>query len=90
MSEYMFGAGPGWLPEKANKIAKRNGATLVNYTDAQCNCGWGCRPYSCKKSRRHWFATTNLGSPFDQQTERDVMADLAKAGIGATRKPRPT
>lgn len=81
MSEHFFGLGQGWLPKKADKIAQKHGATLVNYTDAQCNCGYGCPPHKCKKSRRHWFACRNRGNPFDQQTAAAVIADLEKVGI---------
>ena len=76
MSEYFFGLGPGWLPKRADKIARKHGAYLVNYTDAQCSCGYGCRPYTCKRSRRHWFAGPNLGSPFDQQMANAVLNEL--------------
>jgi hypothetical protein len=82
MSEYFFGLGPGWLPKRADKIARKFDAYLVNYTDAQCNCGYGCRPYTCKQSRRHWFACQNLGAPFDKNTADAVLAALSKTGIG--------
>lgn len=78
----MFGLGSGWLPKRANTIARKHGATLVNYTDAQCMCGWGCNPHTCKQSRRHWFAGPNLGHPFDQAMAAAVKRDLEKAGIG--------
>jgi hypothetical protein len=81
MSEHTFGLGPDWLGKKANEIARKHGATLVNYTDAQCNCGRGCRPHTCQKSRRHWFSCPNLGHPFDAAVSSSVLADLAAAGI---------
>ena len=77
MSEYMFGSGAGHLPKLADKIARRHGASLCNYTDAQCKCGHGCKPYSCPSSRRHWFACINRGEPFNSQAAAAVMADLA-------------
>jgi hypothetical protein len=81
MSEHMFGLGPGWLPKRADKIAAAHDATLVNYTDAQCNCGHGCAPYTCKHSRRHWFACANLGDPHNQNRANAVMADLREDGL---------
>jgi hypothetical protein len=74
MSEYCFGSGPGWLSKAADRAAKREGAELYNFTDAQCLCGHGCRPHACLESRRHWFAVPNRGFPFDQETEARVMA----------------
>lgn len=76
MSEYFFGLGSGWLPKSADKIARKHGACLVNYTDPQCNCGRGCASGKCKASRRHWFACSNRGNPFDQQTARAVMSEI--------------
>ena len=32
-----------------------NEIELVNYTDATCNCGYGCQPHTCPQSKRHWF-----------------------------------
>ena len=74
MSEYCFGGGSGWLSTRAEKAAKREGAELCNFTDAQCLCGGGCRPHTCPESRRHWFAVPNRGWPFDQEVEARVMA----------------
>lgn len=76
MNEYFFGLGPGWLPKKADKIARKHEARLVNYTDPQCTCGHGCAIGECKSSRRHWFACQNRGEPFDSQTAATVMAAL--------------
>ena len=74
MSEYCFGSGPGWLSKAVDRAAKREGAELAYYTDAECTCGHGCRPHTCTESRRHWFTIPNLGFPFDQETEERVMA----------------
>lgn len=61
---YMFGLGEGWKNERtAKRKLKGTGITLVNHTDAQCKCGHGCEPHTCKKSRRHWFEAPNLGNP---------------------------
>lgn len=79
MSEYMFGTGPGHLNGRAECIAEKEGATLVNYTDAQCNCGYGCRPYTCKRSRRHWFTAPNRGEPFNGRIAQRVMRTLEAA-----------
>ncbi len=81
MSEFMFGSGRGWLPDEADDIALQHGAGLVNFTDARCNCGQGCPPHTCEKSRRHWFAGPNRGFPFDQDMAKAVMEDLAEAGL---------
>jgi hypothetical protein len=76
MNEHLFGLGDGWLPKKADTIARKHGARLVNHTDPQCKCGRNCPTGTCKKSRRHWFACQNRGNPFDAQTANAVMADI--------------
>lgn len=86
MSDYQFGLGRGHLPKKANTIASKHGAALVNYTDPGCSCGYGCdhipaRVNKCPANRRHWFTTRNYGEPFDSSTARAVMADLRAAGV---------
>lgn len=78
MSEYLFGLGSGWLPESADKIARKHGARLVNYADPQCKCGYGCAIGECKSSRRHWFAGPNRGAPFDGQLRDAVMGEIRK------------
>jgi hypothetical protein len=83
MSEYFFGLGKGWLPKSADKIARKAGAYLVNYTDPGCGCGYGCRSNDCPANRRHWFACANLGSPFDRQRADKVLAAIEAAGIKA-------
>lgn len=83
--EHFFGLGRGWLPARAAKIAREYGATLVNHTDPQCNCGHGCDAYTCSFSRRHWFATENLGEPHNSRVAREVLDALAVAGIEATK-----
>jgi hypothetical protein len=79
---HMFGLGTGWRSKADARIARKLGATLVNYTDASCNCGHGCRPYTCKRSRRHWFEVQNLGEPFNSDKAREVM-DAVKQQEGA-------
>jgi hypothetical protein len=83
--EYMFGLGAGWLPARADRIAQKHGAVLVNYTDPQCACGQGCKPHTCRQARRHWFAGPNRGAPFDRQMADAVLADLRKAGVNLGR-----
>lgn len=73
MGEHMFGVGKGHLSKAVAKIAAREGATLVNYTDAQDNCGYGCKPYTCPRSRRHWFVGPNRGEPFNGALARRVL-----------------
>lgn len=80
MNEFLFGLGAGHLSAKVAKIAKANGAVLVNYTDPGCSCGHGCAR-DCKANRRHWFATPNRGNPHNQNTEAAVRAALSAAGI---------
>lgn len=70
MNDYMFGSGPGHLPKRADKIARKHGATLINYTEP-------------RGEKRHWFACTNRGNPFDGAVRDAVMADLAAAGLVA-------
>jgi hypothetical protein len=78
MGEYCFGTGPGWLGKKAAAVARKHGAELVNHTDPECSCGWGCAPRRCKRSRRHWFATENRGWMLDQKVSEAVMNELAE------------
>jgi len=73
MSQHMFGLGNGWLPRKANTAARKHGAELVNYTDAQCHCGHGCKPHTCREARRHWFVCDNYGEPFNSNTAARVL-----------------
>lgn len=73
-SEHMFGCGPGHLPERANRTAAKHGAALVNHTDPQCNCGYGCRPFTCERSQRHWFTCRNYGSPHNERIAAAVLA----------------
>lgn len=67
MSEFMFGSGPGHLTNSANEIAEKHDAWLVNYTEP-------------RGEKRHWFATKNLGNPFDGATAKAVLADVEAAG----------
>lgn len=80
-SEHIFGYGRGWLPRKAERIAGKHNAVLVNHSQAQCECGYGCNPYTCKASRVHWFAGPQRGDPGNQQLAVAVIADLRAAGI---------
>ena len=76
MSAYLFGLHYGHLTREADKIAKRHGATHVNYTEP-----WG--------AKRGWFAAPNRGSPFDQLVADRVHADIeAAGGIEALRSKR--
>ena len=68
MNEYHFGLANGHLPKKADTIAKKHGAWLVNYTEPD---GF----------KRHWFSCRNYGEPFDSQCSRMVMNELIKKGI---------
>ena len=70
MSEYLFGLGPGHMPKRADMVARKHGATLVNYTEP-------------RGEKRHWFAGPNRGEPFDSQMAREVMSALEAAGVTA-------
>jgi len=80
MSDYYFLVGKGHLGKRADQIARKHGAVLINHTDPGCGCGYGCT-YDCPENRRHWFACDNLGEPFNGATARDVESDLRKAKI---------
>lgn len=80
-SETILLTGPGHLPKKARAIAENHDATLVNYTDPQCNCGRGCAISSCPRSRRHWFAARNMGEPFNGRKSAAIISDLENAGL---------
>jgi hypothetical protein len=67
MTEFFFGLHRGHLTAKADKIARRHGASHINYTEAT-------------GERRGWFVTDNRGSPFDQRVADAVLADIARAG----------
>jgi len=68
MSEHHFLVGPGHLPKRADKLARKHGATLTNHTEP-------------RGEKRHWFTCPNRGSPFDDQVSRAVRADLEAAGM---------
>ena len=68
MSEYFFGLGSGHLPRRADRVAKKHGAWLCNYTEFD-------------GQKRHWFACVNRGHPFDRATADAVLADLRAAAI---------
>jgi len=68
MGDFMFGLGPGHLPQHADAIAARHGASLVNYTEPNGD-------------KRHWFACVNRGEPCDGDTARAVLADLVAEGL---------
>lgn len=80
-SEYLFGLRKGHLPERADETARRHGAVLVNFTDAEDNCGHGCAPHTCPRSARHWFAAPNRCEPWNGQFARAVAEDLERAGF---------
>jgi len=86
MTEHMFELGQGHLSRRVERAAKKEGASLINYTDAQCKCGYGCRPYTCSKSARHWFAGPNLGEPHDSAMAKRVLAAAYASATIADRK----
>lgn len=68
MSEYMFLLVEGHMPERADEIARKHGATLVNYTEENGR-------------ERHWFAGPNKGSPSDSWLRDAVLTDLKSEGL---------
>lgn len=80
MSDYIFCAGKGHLPQLARDIALEHGVELVNHTDAGCRCGKGCTK-DCPACARHWFACPDDGNPFNRDTAASVAKDLAAAGL---------
>lgn len=74
MGEYFFGLHNGHLKAVAGKIAKKHGATHVNFTEPTGR-------------KRGWFSGPNRGEPFDSRLASAVMADIDKAGgVEALRK----
>jgi hypothetical protein len=74
----IFGQGKGHLGARAERIAARDGAALINYTDPQCNCGRRCRPHTCPDSRRHWFTLPNTDPSITSRRAAAVMAALGR------------
>ena len=83
---YQFGSGAGWLPRAAERAAAKHGAELVNHTDPQCSCGYGCAAYQCRASRRHWFTGPNYGEPHDSRLADRVLSDPVIAAAIARRR----
>jgi len=78
MSEhYSFGFDSGHLPARADKIARKYGARLVNFTFPGCSCGHGCHD-ECPENRRHWFRVIRYDS-FDLGMVDVVMEKVAAA-----------
>jgi hypothetical protein len=72
MSEHFFGSGNGRvsdrLARRVDKIAREYGATFTAVTLP------GDGP-------RYWFSCRNRGNPFDQETARDTLKAVERAGI---------
>ena len=83
MSDHIFGQGKGHLSKQVEQAAKAEGATLINYTDLQCNCGSRCRPFTCPKSARHWFTIPDRGEPFNTGWARIILAAVRRAMTSA-------
>lgn len=75
---YIFGLGWGHLGKRADQAAKKAGAELVNYTGAECNCGYNCRPHTCRKSRRHWFSMPDYGMGNNYTRAAEVISAVRK------------
>lgn len=72
--EFMFSPGRGHLSRKAARAAAKAGAILINYTEP----GTGYK--------RHWFATRNLGEPFNTAVARQVMEAVRQAATAKDRE----
>jgi hypothetical protein len=83
---YLFGTGPGHLSARAARAARREGATLVNYTGPECGCGYRCRPGTCERSRRHWFEAADLGTAFQRDVSARVLVAVRAAATIEDRK----
>lgn len=75
MSGYIFGLGHGWLDSHEQAKVEKHGARLVNFTHPECSCGQGCKPYECKRSRRHWLVVDNRGEPNNLQVASGAMEE---------------
>lgn len=84
-NQHFFGLGHGRVTDKnaerISKVATEHGADFIRHADPQCSCGYGCRPFACRKSERYWFASPNRGEPFDSATAHEVIEALTTAGL---------
>jgi hypothetical protein len=64
---HFFGLHQGFLKAKAERIARRHGASHINYHDPN-------------GQRRGWFECENRGEPFNSQTSYEVFTDIHRAG----------
>ena len=71
---YHFGLHSGHLTSEADRIARRHGATHVNYTEPN-------------GERRGWHSGPNRGEPFDSDLAAEVLAAVDAAG--GCKKPPP-
>lgn len=76
---YIFGASKGHLPNRTCERAAELGADAINYTDAQDHCGYGCKPYTCPKSKRHWFTLDEGNTARSQGTA--IIEQLTREGL---------
>lgn len=83
MSEFLFGVGGGRITKteikRVRRIAKKHDATFVVVTgnSGHCTCGYGCSIDECP-NKRWWFATSNYGSPFNENAAKAVHAAVGK------------
>lgn len=71
------------------EIKRRLDLEVTQYTDAQCNCGYGCRPYTCPRSARHWIDAEGWeGAPSNQLAElaREAQQIIEQYATKADRK----
>lgn len=80
MSEYVFGLGSGHLSASIKSAAHKLGARVVNHTDPSCLCGYGCRPFTCKRARRHWLTVPNVDNALARAHAKKVLDGLSSAG----------
>ena len=85
MSESIVLYGFGHLSPYTGEVASRHGATMVNYTDAECGCGFGCRPFLCPNSKRHWFVVKDHGGGSLRDTTDRLTDALVRSGLLSSR-----
>ena len=81
---YMFGFGGGYLKRReVERVLRENGfddIELAQMTDAPCRCGYGCEPYTCPSTRKHWFEMENYGT-YSRDRADDAIGALDRAGV---------
>lgn len=76
-----FLIGPGHLGEDVAKLARQQGARLVNSARTpECGCGCSCSPNECPSQRVHYFEAPDLGSDNSERENAIATGLLLIAG----------